>query len=311
MDKLIIVMPCYNEEAVLEETTRQLLPVLESIRSKGKIKAAELLYVSDGSSDGTWPLIESLAARHSEVHGVKLAHNAGHQNALWAGLEWTVDKCDAVISMDADLQHDINAIEAMVDKFNEGYEIVYGVRGDRATDSWFKKRTALFFYNLMIKMGVDIIRNHADYRLMSNRAIKELMTYPERNIFLRGLVKTLGFNSCEITFEVKDRFAGESKYTVRKMMNFAMDGITSFSVQPLRWITALGVISLIVSFIEIIYTIIVFCQGKTIPGWSSLTISLWLLGGMVLLAMGVIGEYIGKIYKEVKRRPRFIIEKSI
>ena len=311
MDKLIIVMPCYNEEAVLEETTRQLLPVLESIRSKGKIKAAELLYVSDGSSDGTWPLIESLAARHSEVHGVKLAHNAGHQNALWAGLEWTVDKCDAVISMDADLQHDINAIEAMVDKFNEGYEIVYGVRGDRATDSWFKKRTALFFYNLMIKMGVDIIRNHADYRLMSNRAIKELMTYPERNIFLRGLVKTLGFNSCEITFEVKDRFAGESKYTVKKMMNFAMDGITSFSVQPLRWITAMGVISLIVSFIEIIYTIIVFCQGKTIPGWSSLTISLWLLGGLMLLAMGVIGEYIGKIYKEVKRRPRFIIEKSI
>ena len=304
-------MPCYNEEAVLEETTRQLLPVLESIKSKGKIKAAELLYVSDGSSDSTWPLIESLAARHSEVHGVKLAHNAGHQNALWAGLEWTVDKCDAAISMDADLQHDINAIEAMVDKFNEGYEIVYGVRGDRATDSWFKKRTALFFYNLMIKMGVDIIRNHADYRLMSNRAIKELMTYPERNIFLRGLVKTLGFNSCEITFEVKDRFAGESKYTVRKMMNFAMDGITSFSVQPLRWITALGVISLIVSFIEIIYTIIVFCQGKTIPGWSSLTISLWLLGGLMLLAMGVIGEYIGKIYKEVKRRPRFIIEKSV
>ncbi len=245
------------------------------------------------------------------MHGVKLAHNAGHQNALWAGLEWTVDKCDAVISMDADLQHDINAIEAMVDKFNEGYEIVYGVRGDRATDSWFKKRTALFFYNLMIKMGVDIIRNHADYRLMSNRAIKELMTYPERNIFLRGLVKTLGFNSCEITFEVKDRFAGESKYTVKKMMNFAMDGITSFSVQPLRWITAMGVISLIVSFIEIIYTIIVFCQGKTIPGWSSLTISLWLLGGLMLLAMGVIGEYIGKIYKEVKRRPRFIIEKSI
>lgn len=307
----MLVIPCYNEEAVIEETARQLIPMLEGISQKGKVKEFAILFVDDGSKDSTWSLIEQLASKYSVVHGLKLAHNVGHQNALWAGLEWASNRCDAAISLDADLQHDINAIERMTDKFDEGFEIVYGVRNDRETDSWFKKKTALFFYNLMIKMGVDIIRNHADYRLMSSRTIKELMNYPERNIFLRGMVRTLGYNSTEIQFDVKDRFAGESKYTLKKMLNFAMDGITSFSVQPLRWITAIGTAAIIVALVYIIYSIVMYVKGDAIPGWASIIISMWLLGGLILVALGVIGEYIGKIYKEVKRRPRYLIEKNV
>ena len=312
MDKLLLVIPCYNEELVLEETTRQLSTVLDGITRNGKVKDAQVVYVDDGSADGTWVLIESLAQKYGFVHGLKLAHNEGHQYALWAGMEWAVDKCDATISMDADLQQDINAIEEMVDRFNEGYEVVYGVRNDRATDSWFKKNSALWFYSFMKKWGgVDIIRNHADYRLMSNRTMKELMQYPERNIFIRGLVRTLGYRSTTVMFDVKERFAGESKYTLSKMMNFALDGITSFSVKPLRFITLLGGISIMVAFAEIIYALVVHIKGTAIPGWSSLIISMWLLGGFLLLAIGVIGEYIGKIYTEVKHRPRYLIEKSV
>lgn len=309
--KLLIVMPSYNEELVLHETAKQLSVVLDGLIEKGKITNCNMLFVDDGSTDQTWPIIGELSATNPYVHGLKLAHNVGHQNALWAGYEYAVDKCDCVISMDADLQHDINSIENMLDKFLEGYEVVYGVRNDRATDGWFKKKTALGFYHLMTAMGVDIIPNHADYRLLSNRANKALVSYPERNIFIRGLARTLGFKEAEIYFDVKDRFAGESKYTLKKMLNFAIDGITSFSIRPLRLISILGVLCVIFSLLAILYALVVFCLGKTIPGWTSLLLSVWFIGGLMLLSLGIIGEYIGKIYTEVKRRPRFIVEKEL
>lgn len=309
--KLIIVIPCYNEEEVLQETTKQLSVVIDRLIKNKKVKECSILYVDDGSKDSTWQIIETLGSSNKYVHGLKLAHNVGHQNALWAGLEWTVNKCDAVVSIDADLQHDINTIEVMVDEFNEGYEVVLGIRNDRQTDSWFKKNTALFFYKLMQKMGVDVVRNHADFRLLSQRAIQSLMQYSERNIFIRGMVRLIGLKTTEVYFNCNDRFAGESKYTLSKMLNFALDGITSFSVQPLRWITSIGVISLIIAICEIVYAIIAYCNNATIPGWTSLLISMWLIGGLLFLSIGVIGEYIGKIYKEVKRRPRFLVEKVI
>lgn len=309
--KLLVVMPCYNEELVLHETVKQLSPVLDDLIKKGKVDECAMLFVDDGSKDKTWSIIEEEQSVNTYVHGLKLAHNVGHQNALWAGYEWAVDKCDAVISMDADLQHDIYSIERMLDKYLEGYEVVYGVRNDRATDGWFKKKTALGFYKLMTGMGVDIIPNHADYRLLSNRVVKALTSYPERNIFIRGLVRTLGYKEAEIKFDVKDRFAGESKYTLKKMLNFAIDGITSFSVQPLRIISSIGVFFVVIAIIEMLYALIAFCLGKTMPGWTSLLISLWFIGGLMLLSMGVIGEYIGKIYKEVKRRPRYLVEEEM
>lgn len=309
--KLMLVIPCYNEELVLYETAKQLCLVLQSLIDKGKVDECRILFVDDGSKDTTWSLVEDLAQTYPMVQGLKLAHNVGHQYALWAGYEYAVDKCDAMISMDADLQHDIYSIEQMVDKYLDGNEVVYGVRNDRATDGWFKKQTALAFYRLMQSMGVDIIMNHADYRLLSNRAAKALMSYSENNIFIRGLVRTLGFKEAEIHFDVKDRFAGESKYTLKKMLNFAIDGITSFSVQPLRLITLLGFIAVIISIVEVIYAVICHCIGTTISGWTSLLVSVWFIGGLLLLSVGVIGEYIGKIYKEVKRRPRYLIEKEI
>mgnify|MGYP003433771907 FL=1 len=307
----MMVIPCYNEELVLHETTRQLAEVLDNLQVQNSIAEWSILYVDDGSKDNTWPIIESQHTADKRIHGLKLAHNVGHQFALWAGYEMAVDQADAVISMDADLQHDIHSIGEMVAKFHEGYDVVYGVRNDRATDGWFKKQTALGFYRLMQRMGVDVIKNHADYRLLSNRALKALVSYPERNIFIRGLVRTIGFKETEIYFDVKERFAGESKYTLSKMLNFAADGITSFSVQPLRWITAIGFICVLLSFAEIIYILIAWFRGSVVQGWSSLLFSVWFIGGMLLLSIGILGEYIGKIYKEVKRRPRFIIEKNI
>lgn len=309
--KLLIIMPCYNEEQVLRETEKQISPVLEKLVINGKITEWGLVFVDDGSKDSTWSIIEQLNHNNAKVSGIKLAHNVGHQNALWAGYEQAIGKCDCVISMDADLQHDINSIESVVDKYIEGYEVVYGVRNDRTTDSWLKKKTALVFYKLMTNLGVDIIPNHADYRLLSNRVAEALVSYPERNIFIRGLVRTLGFKETEVKFDVKDRFAGESKYTMKKMLNFALDGITSFSVQPLRIITAIGLLFVFISIIEMIYALISFFAGSTIIGWTSLLISVWLIGGLLLLSVGVIGEYIGKIYKEVKHRPRYLIEKTI
>ena len=309
--KLNIVVPCYNEEAVLRETTKQLSQLIDTLIDKGKITTCDIVYVDDGSHDTTWSLIEQLQSQNKYVHGLKLAHNVGHQHALWAGLEYSADKCDAAVSIDADLQDDILAIEQMVDAYKDGCDVVFGVRKERKTDTFFKRRTALAFYGMMQKMGVDIVYNHADFRLMSKRAINELMLYPERNMFLRGMVKLLGYKSQEVYYDRKERFAGESKYPLNKMINFALDGITSFSVQPLRLITTFGFVVMLLSVIAAVYALVSFLCGSAVAGWTSLLISLWFIGGAILLSIGIIGEYIGKIYRETKRRPRYHIEKTI
>ena len=307
--KLTIVIPCYNEELVLNETTKQLSLLLDRLIKAKKISTCEILYIDDGSKDNTWSIIKEQSLLNSYVHGIKLAHNVGHQNALWAGYNHTaISSGDFIVSMDADLQHDINAIEQMIDRYKEGYEVVFGIRKNRITDGWFKKKTALSFYSIMQWLGVDIIPNHADFRGLSSRALKILTSYPERNIFIRGLVRTIGLKSTEVYFDVNERFAGESKYTLSKMLNFAIDGITSFSIRPLRIITLLGVISVVISGAEMVYALVVHAMGKTIVGWTSLLVSIWFLGGLILICLGIIGEYIGKIYKEVKRRPIFIVE---
>ena len=303
-----IVVPCYNEEAVLNETTSRLLEVMQRVAEKHADLQGRIVYVDDGSSDGTWPLIGSLSKQHPQVMGLKLAHNAGHQHALWAGLEWAAAHVDAAISIDADLQDDVNVIPEMIDLFLGGKDIVYGVRRDRPTDTWFKRTTALAFYKLMSKLGGDIVYNHADYRLMSRRTLAALMTYGERNLFLRGMVRTLGFPQAMVYYDRGERFAGESKYPLRKMLAFAIDGITSFSVRPLRLISIVGLSFMLVALVVIVYGLVAWMCGQTIQGWTSLLVSLWFIGGAILVALGVIGEYVGKIYAEVKRRPRYFIE---
>ena len=305
-----IVVPCYNEEAVLNETTGRLLEVMQRVAEKHADLQGRIVYVDDGSSDGTWPLIGSLSKQHPQVMGLKLAHNAGHQHALWAGLEWAAAHVDAAISIDADLQDDVNVIPEMIDLFLGGKDIVYGVRRDRPTDTWFKRTTALAFYKLMSKLGGDIVYNHADYRLMSRRTLAALMTYGERNLFLRGMVRTLGFPQAMVYYDRGERFAGESKYPLRKMLAFAIDGITSFSVRPLRLISIVGLSFMLVALGVIVYGLAAWLCGRTIQGWTSLLVSLWFIGGALLVALGVIGEYVGKIYAEVKRRPRYFIEET-
>ena len=305
-----IVVPCYNEEAVLNETTGRLLEVMQRVAEKHADLQGRIVYVDDGSSDGTWPLIGSLSKQHPQVMGLKLAHNAGHQHALWAGLEWAAAHVDAAISIDADLQDDVNVIPEMIDLFLGGKDIVYGVRRDRPTDTWFKRTTALAFYKLMSKLGGDIVYNHADYRLMSRRTLAALMTYGERNLFLRGMVRTLGFPQAMVYYDRGERFAGESKYPLRKMLAFAIDGITSFSVRPLRLISIVGLSFMLVALAVIFYGLVAWLCGRTIQGWTSLLVSLWFIGGALLVALGVIGEYVGKIYAEVKRRPRYFIEET-
>ena len=310
--KLIIVVPCYNEEEVLPETTVQLSAILSDMKEGGSIVDGNILYVDDGSHDTTWQLIEKLSSENSYVKGLKLAHNVGHQQALWAGLEWaSTQPFDAIVSIDADLQDDVQAIKEMVNHYNQGKDIIYGVRKERKTDTFFKKHTAQLFYKLMRTLGGDIVYNHADFRLMSKRALKALIMHPERNLFLRGMVCSIGLPSSNVYYDRKERFAGESKYPFSKMLNFALDGITSFSVKPLRIITTFGLIFTLVAICMIGYALHSFILGQVIPGWTSLLISVWLIGGAILTAMGVIGEYIGKIYKEVKRRPRYFIEKEI
>lgn len=245
------------------------------------------------------------------MHGLKLAHNVGHQFALWAGLEYAAERADAIISIDADLQDDIAVIEQMIDAYKGGCEVVYGVRKERKTDTVFKRWTALGFYSLMQKMGVNIVYNHADFRLTSQRATQELMRYPERNMFIRGMVRLLGFKTAEVYYDRKERFAGESKYPLAKMLNFAVDGITSFSIQPLRMIATIGFIVTVLSFVAAVYALVSYLCGSVVAGWTSMLISIWFIGGAILLSLGIIGEYIGKIYKEVKRRPRYHIEKTI
>lgn len=305
-----IVVPCYNEEAVLNETTGRLLEVMQRVAEKHADLQGRIVYVDDGSRDGTWPLIGSLSKQHPQVMGLKLAHNAGHQHALWAGLEWAAAHADAAISIDADLQDDVNVIPEMIDLYLGGKDIVYGVRRDRPTDTWFKRTTALAFYKLMSKLGGDIVYNHADYRLMSRRTLAALMTYGERNLFLRGMVRTLGFPQAMVYYDRGERFAGESKYPLRKMLAFAIDGITSFSVRPLRLISIVGLSFMLVALAVIVYGLVAWLCGRTIQGWTSLLVSLWFIGGALLVALGVIGEYVGKIYAEVKRRPRYFIEET-
>ena len=310
--KVIIVVPCYNEEEVLQETTRQLSIVLERMEQDGKITEGKLLFVDDGSRDATWHMIEQLSTENQRVKGLKLAHNVGHQQALWAGLEWAASApFAATISIDADLQDDVQAIIEMTDRFNQGVDIVYGVRKERKTDTFFKKHTAQLFYNLMQTMGGDVVYNHADFRLMSKRALQALVAHPERNLFLRGMVRSLGFPSDFVYYDRNERFAGESKYPLSKMLNFAIDGITSFSVKPLRLITTLGLLFVFVAIGIIGYAIYEYLCGYTVAGWTSLLVSMWFIGGVVLTSIGVIGEYIGKIYREVKRRPRYFVEKQI
>lgn len=310
--RLVIVVPCYNEEAVLKEATRQLSDVLLRMEKEEKIAEGKILYVDDGSKDLTWTLIEQLSQSDTRVAGLKLAHNVGHQQALWAGLEWVAaSNYDAAVSIDADLQDDVNAIVEMVDYFNQGVDIVFGVRRERKTDTFFKKHTAQLFYKLMNTMGGEVVYNHADFRLMSKRSLEALVSFPERNLFLRGMVCLLGYSTASVYYDRKERFAGESKYPFTKMLNFALDGITSFSVKPLRLITISGLLFLLVALVAIIYAISEFIIGDVIPGWTSLLVSVWFIGGAILTAVGVIGEYVGKIYKEVKRRPRYLIEKEV
>ena len=306
---LFIVVPCYNEEEVLHETNRRLAALLESLEKEGRIRAGSILYVDDGSHDRTWKLVEEFAASGSPVKGLKLAHNVGHQQALWAGLEYAAAHADVVVSIDADLQDNVESIREMVDYFNKGIDIVYGVRRERRTDSFFKKTTAQLFYRLMSNLGGEIIYNHADFRLMSRRAVEALMSYPERNLFLRGMVCSMGYPSAVVYYDREKRFAGESKYPFSKMLSFAVDGITSFSVRPLRYIVLLGLLFILISIVAIIYGFLSYLEGDTIPGWTSLLVSIWFIGGMVTTAIGIIGEYVGKIYKEVKRRPRYFVEK--
>lgn len=309
---LTIVVPCYNEEEVLPKTAKELTNVLENLLEDGLIAiGSKIMFVDDGSRDRTWELIEQESEQNPFVTGVKLSRNFGHQKALLAGLETAKQDSDCVISIDADLQDDISVIREFVLKYQEGYDIVYGVRRSRDTDTWFKRATAQWFYRFMQKLGVQLVYNHADFRLMSKRALEELSRYPEVNIFLRGMVPLLGFRSTQVFYDRKERFAGESKYPLKKMLAFAFDGITSFSIAPIRWITFIGFIAFLLSSVAGIYALIVKLLGHAQSGWTSLMISLWFIGGLLLIGIGLIGEYIGKIYQEVKRRPRFTIEKVL
>lgn len=310
MMKLAIIVPCYNEEEVLPQTTARLSAVIDGMKVSGSIDEGIILYVDDGSRDSTWSLIEGLAATNSRVAGLKLSHNRGHQHALWAGLEWAAKHVDAAVSIDADLQDDETVIPKMVDYYNAGIDIVYGVRKERLTDTFFKRTTAQLFYRLMNALGGNIIYNHADFRLMSRRTLQALVSFRERNLFLRGMVASLGFPSAFVYYDRKARFAGTSKYPFAKMFSFAVDGITSFSTRPLRFITYLGLTFILISIGVIIYALVEYFRGETIQGWTSLLVSVWFIGGVVLLACGVIGEYIGKIYIESKGRPRYFIEKE-
>ena len=306
--KLYLVIPCYNEEEVLPETSKRLKEKYTALMNEGKIDAdSKIVFVNDGSKDRTWEMIRELHESDPVFRGICLSRNKGHQNALMAGLMTVKSECDAAISMDADLQDDINAIDEMVDRYREGYEVVYGVRSSRKKDTFFKRTTAEGFYKVMRAMGVETVYNHADYRLMSRRALEALSEFDEVNLFLRGIVPLVGFKSTEVTYERGERFAGESKYPLKKMLAFATEGITSMSVRPIRLITTLGFLVFLFSIGVLIYSIIRKFTGYTVPGWAFLAVSIWALGGVQLLAIGVIGEYIGKIYLETKHRPKFIV----
>lgn len=309
MKTIWLVIPCYNEKEVLPETSKQLQGIMEDLIKREKIsKASRVAFVNDGSKDTTWEIIVELHRENPLFVGINLAHNRGHQNALFAGLMTAKEYADAAISLDADLQDDVAAIEQFIDKFLEGKDIVYGVRSTRETDTRFKRGTAHAFYKVMNAMGADTLEDHADYRLMSKRALEALSEYGEVNLFLRGIVPTIGYETDVVYYQRHERFAGESKYPLKKMLSFAVEGITSFSIKPIRIITGLGVLLFSVSVIMLVYFLVLWLLGYTVAGWTTIVISVWGIGGLQLLALGVIGEYIGKTYLEIKHRPRYRIE---
>ena len=311
-DTIYVVVPCYNEREVLHETSKRLREKFLTLINAGKISSeSRIVFVNDGSKDSTWQIICELHEHDKIFSGINLSKNRGHQNALLAGLMTAKDCADAVISMDADLQDDINAVDEMIEKFQSGFDIVYGVRKKRETDTFFKKFTAEGFYKFIEFLGGEIVYNHADYRLMSKRALEGLSGFGEVNLFLRGLVPMIGYPSTNVYYERAERFAGESKYPLKKMLFFAFQGITSLTVEPIRMITKLGACISVLSFVVILWALWRYLLGDTVAGWSSVLISLWFLGGLVLSAVGIIGEYIGKIYLETKHRPRYIIEQFL
>lgn len=311
-DVLYMVIPCYNEEEVLLETTKRLKEKLNGLIKKKIISAkSKIMYVNDGSKDKTWELIKQIHNNDPMFTGISLSRNRGHQNALVAGLLTAKDYADVVISMDADLQDDINAVDGMLEKYYDGCDIVYGVRSARKTDTFFKRVTAEGFYKFMQMMGVDVVYNHADYRLTSKKVLNNFQDYKEVNLFLRGIFPLIGYKSDKVYYERAERFAGESKYPLKKMLNFAWDGITSFSVKPLRLICGLGFIILFISIIIMIYSLIRKMSGNTIDGWTFLNISIWFIGGLQMISLGIIGEYVGKMYNETKARPRFIVAENL
>ena len=306
---LFIVIPCYNEQEALPITAKRLTALTDDMLSKGLIAPeSRIVLVDDGSTDDTWRVIAGLHDADARFEGVKLAHNAGHMNALWAGMTLSAGRCDCVITIDADLQDDVNAMYGFLAEYAKGADVVYGVRSSREKDTLFKRATAQGFYRIMKKLGADLVYNHADYRLLSSRALEALLSFGEVNMFLRGMVPMLGFKTAEVTYERGERVAGESKYPLKKMIAFAAEGVTSLSNRPIRWVLGLGALCVLLGVVMAVYVIVSLVIGRTVAGWPSLMMSIWLLGGLQLMALGVIGEYIGKIYMETKRRPKFILE---
>jgi glycosyltransferase involved in cell wall biosynthesis len=309
---LYIVVPCYNEEEALPHASKRLNELLEDLIATARVRPeSRVAFVDDGSKDATWEVISQLREENLRYEGINLAHNAGHMNALWAGMTLVSGKCDCLVTIDADLQDDVNAIYGFLDHYMQGADVVYGVRSNRQTDTAFKRVTAQGFYKLMGMMGVEMVYNHADYRLLSRRAVEALLSFGEVNMFLRGMVPLLGFRTAQVAYERGERVAGESKYPLKKMLGFAVDGITSFSNKPIRFVTVIGFLCALLGIVMAVYAIVSLAIGRTVAGWASLMMSIWLIGGMQLIAVGMIGEYIGKIYMEVKRRPKFILDRYL
>ena len=307
--KLFLVLPCYNEEEILEMSAQKIREVFNGLlRDKAIDQKSRVLFVDDGSKDRTWSIISGLHDKDKIFCGIRLSRNKGHQIAIYAGMNHAVEQgADCVVTIDADLQQDIDALPLFLQKYREGCDVVYGVRDSRNTDRFFKRTTATFYYKIMCALGCDLIEQSADYRLLSSRAVKALSSYKESNLFIRGLVPEMGFESDTVVFHVKEREAGDSKYTLRKMMKLALDGITSFSIQPIRWVILLGVLVFLISVVMMVLTLVDHMRGVTVPGWSTLTISIWFLGSVQLLSLGIIGEYVGRTYMEAKSRPRYFI----
>ena len=309
---LFIIIPCYNEQEALPITAKRLTELTDDMIARSIIDPeSRIVLVDDGSKDATWQVISDLHAGDGRFEGVKLAHNAGHMNALWAGMTLAADRCDCIISIDADLQDDVNAMYGFLEEYQKGADVVSGVRSSRKTDTWFKRTTAQGFYKVMKKLGVEMVYNHADYRLLSRRALQALLSFGEVNMFLRGMVPMLGFKTAKVYYERGERVAGESKYPLKKMVAFAMEGITSLSNKPIRYVLLVGVLCALLGLAMAIYVIVAVAKGHTVAGWASLMMSIWLLGGLQLMALGLIGEYVGKIYMETKRRPKFILEEHL